>query len=149
MNKFFLGGTCANTTWRDKLISLAKYTDFNYFNPVVKDWTPECQKIEEDEKNNKCNIHLYTITPEMEGVYSIAEIVNSTWQAQLYGTNTDMTLMLVMGNENDFGKKMWKSLMATIRLCENIAPGKFIGSSVLSPEGIKDLLVAEDLIRPI
>ena len=40
--KVFLGGTCAESKWREKLIPLLKC---DYFNPVVDDWTPECQKI--------------------------------------------------------------------------------------------------------
>ena len=41
--KVFLGGTCAESTWREKLIPLLK---INYFNPVVDDWTEECYKEE-------------------------------------------------------------------------------------------------------
>lgn len=72
-NKVFLGGTCADSTWRDDLhIQVAS------FNPVVDDWTQDCIKIENDEKNNKCNIHLYVLTSESDGVYSIAECVQSS-----------------------------------------------------------------------
>lgn len=74
-NRVFLGGTCNETTWRDILIPKLKNID--YFNPIVEDWTPECQEIEMDEKENKCNIHLYVITSEMTGVFSIAEAVDS------------------------------------------------------------------------
>ncbi|WP_298065101.1 MULTISPECIES: nucleoside 2-deoxyribosyltransferase domain-containing protein [Bacteria] len=74
-NKIFLGGTCAETTWRDELIS--KLNNLDYFNPVVDDWTPECQVIERREKENDCNIHFYCITKEMQGVFSIAEVVDS------------------------------------------------------------------------
>ena len=51
--KIFLGGTCANTTWREELIKEIEPAGIEYFNPVVKDWTPECQTIEEDEKNKE------------------------------------------------------------------------------------------------
>lgn len=73
--RIFLGGTCNNTTWRDELI---KNIRCDYFNPVVEDWTPECQEIEKDEKENKCNIHLYVITSAMTGTFSIAEVVDSS-----------------------------------------------------------------------
>ena len=56
--KWFLGGTCAETTWRDELMPLLEADEIDYFNPVVEDWTPECQAIEEEEKNSKCNVHL-------------------------------------------------------------------------------------------
>lgn len=72
--KVFLGGTCNNSTWRDKLIPLLK---IDYFNPVVDDWTPECQD-EEIRQRKLCDYCLYTITPKMTGVYSIAEVVDDS-----------------------------------------------------------------------
>lgn len=75
MNKVFLGGTCCETTWRDKLIPML---NIDYFNPVVSDWTTECQAEEQRQKDELCNIHLYVITPRMKGVFSIAEIIESS-----------------------------------------------------------------------
>ena len=74
MSKVFLGGTCNESTWRNKLIPML---EVDYFNPVVDDWTPECQAEEERQKNEVCDIHLYVITPKMTGVFSIAELVES------------------------------------------------------------------------
>lgn len=74
MSKVFLGGTCNESTWRDKIIPRLK---IDYFNPVVDDWTPECQAEEERQKNEVCDIHLYVITPKMTGVFSIAEVTES------------------------------------------------------------------------
>jgi hypothetical protein len=74
-NKIFLGGTCAETTWRNELIS--KLNSIPYFNPVVEDWNEHCQEIEKHEKEHFCNIHFYCITKEMQGVFSIAEVVDS------------------------------------------------------------------------
>jgi len=72
--KVFLGGTCNGSGWRGKLISgLA----IDYFNPVVEDWTPECQ-AEEIRQREKCNFCLYVITPKMNGIYSIAEVVDDS-----------------------------------------------------------------------
>jgi len=53
----------------------------NYFNPVVEGWTAECQAIEEAEKAVDCNVHLYVITSDMLGVFSIAEAIESTMTA--------------------------------------------------------------------
>lgn len=75
MNKVFLGGTCAESTWRSELI---KNIEVDFFNPVVDDWNEECQATEEVEKRLHCNIHLYVITKEMTGVFSIAEAVESS-----------------------------------------------------------------------
>ena len=76
-NKVFLGGTCADTNWRNELERVLQVRSFN---PVVEDWTPECQEEERLQKNNLCNIHLYVITKEMQGVFSIAEVIDSTHQ---------------------------------------------------------------------
>jgi len=73
-NRIFLGGTCNESTWRDELM---KIVQVDMFNPVVDDWTPECQQNEMDEKDNKCNIHFYCITCQMTGVFSIAEVIDS------------------------------------------------------------------------
>jgi len=87
MNKVFLGGTCADSTWRDNLV---KVLDVAFFNPVVDDWTPECQKREEVEKLVHCNIHLYVITCDMIGAFSIAEAIES---AHRHNKNTILHIM--------------------------------------------------------
>lgn len=74
MARIFLGGTCNNTTWREKLIGMLK---IDYFNPVVDDWTPECM-IKERVERNECDFCLYVITPSMTGVYSIAEVIDDS-----------------------------------------------------------------------
>ena len=74
MTKVFLGGTCNGSTWRDDLIPML---EIEYFNPVVDDWTPDCME-EERRQREECAICLYVITPEMTGVYSIAEAVDDS-----------------------------------------------------------------------
>lgn len=74
MKKVFLGGTTNNSNWRDDLIKKIK---INYFNPVVKDWNEEAQKEEIKQRKN-CDYVLYVITPKMEGVYSIAEVIDDS-----------------------------------------------------------------------
>lgn len=68
--KVFLGGTISKNDYRSTLIP---HLTINYFNPLVSNWTPECQQ-EEIRQRNECDILLYVITPEMTGVYSIAEV---------------------------------------------------------------------------
>ena len=140
MDRIFLGGTCANTTWRNDLVKILPDYGCEWFNPVVEDWTPECQAIEEDEKNNKCNIHLYVITPEMVGVYSIAEIINSCWQAQLYGTCVNKVAFFILGDS--WSEAQRKSFRATLDLCSNIAPARFCGGFAMNVKeicGIMDM----------
>ena len=108
-NKIFLGGTCCGTTWRDKLIS--KLNSIPYFNPVVKDWTPECQERENIEKELECNIHFYCITKEMYNVYSIAEVVDSVHN------KTKRTILHVI--PEGFKKGQLKSLQAVVNLINN------------------------------
>lgn len=72
--RVFLGGTCNESLWRDKLISMLK---IGYFNPVVDDWTEECM-MEERKQREICDFCLYVITPLMTGVYSIAEVIDDS-----------------------------------------------------------------------
>lgn len=72
--KVFLGGTCNNSTWRDKLIDKL---NLDYFNPVVDNWTEEDYKKELEERKN-ADFCLYVITPKMTGVYSIAEVIDDS-----------------------------------------------------------------------
>lgn len=74
MKRVFLGGTCMNSNWRNKLISMLH---IDYYNPVVSDWTEECYKHELREREN-CDYCLYVITPYMHGVYSIAEVIDDS-----------------------------------------------------------------------
>ena len=76
MKKVFLGGTCNESTWRNELIPLLEKAGVEYFNPVVDNWTPECQE-EEYRQKEICDVHLYLITKKMKGVFSIAEAVAS------------------------------------------------------------------------
>ena len=74
MKKVFLGGACNGSTWRDEIIPQLK---LDYFNPVVEDWTEECQQREIEERQN-CDYILYVITPRTKGVYSIAEVIDDS-----------------------------------------------------------------------
>lgn len=105
MSKIFLGGTCNNSTWRNQIEKLVQVATFN---PVVDDWTEECQAIEMDEKDNKCDIHLYVITSQMTGVFSIAEVMDSVHN------KTKKTLLHVI--PDGFDKEQLKSLKAVVNL---------------------------------
>lgn len=112
-HKVFLGGTCCKTTWRDKIIP--KLT-INYFNPVVEDWTPECIEEEYRQKNDLCDIHLYVITPQLKGVFSIAEIIQSC------NTKDKTTVLYIMEKDEDdnstWSKEMSKSLSEVSNLAQ-------------------------------
>jgi len=74
MSRVFLGGTCNNSVWREKLIPML---NIDYFNPVVENWTEECM-IEERRQRETCDYCLYVITTSMSGVYSIAEVIDDS-----------------------------------------------------------------------
>ena len=75
--KVFLGGTCAKSTWRDELMGMLDTDRVDAFNPVVPDWTPECQ-AEEDYHRENDDICLYVITPEGAGFYSFVEVTDDS-----------------------------------------------------------------------
>ncbi len=105
MSKIFLGGTCNNSSWRERIESLVQVA---MFNPVVDDWTADCQAIEMDEKENKCDIHLYVITSQMTGVFSIAEAIDS-----VHNKNKKTLLHVI---PDGFDKGQLKSLSAVVDL---------------------------------
>ena len=119
MDKIFLGGTCNNDNWRNELIP---YLNKDYFNPVVEDWTEECQAVEIIEKENACNIHLYVITNKMTGVYSIAEVVESTFN------KTKKTFLCIL--PAGFATPQLISLKAVINLVNRRGGEAFIATDI-------------------
>lgn len=106
--KVFLGGTCNGSTWRDTLIPMLS---IDYFNPVVDDWTPECQD-EELKQREECDFVLYTITPKMMGVYSIAEVVDDS------NKRPERTILILLRESDNlsFDDSEWKSLLAVAKM---------------------------------
>ncbi len=107
MKKVFLGGTCATSTWRTALIPML---NIDYFNPVTDDWTPECYQQELHERET-CDYCLYTITTEMEGVYSIAEVADDS------NKRPEKTVFCVL--EEGFKPKQLRSLEAVAKMVVN------------------------------
>lgn len=121
--KVFLGGTCNGSKWRDLLIKDLK---IDYFNPVVENWTPECQS-EEIRQRETCDIVLYVITPRMTGVYSIAEVVDDS------NKRPEKTVFCIL--KNDFPQKtfdeiQWKSLNAVAEMVKSNGADIFINEKL-------------------
>ena len=110
--KVFLGGTCNESKWRDEVISMLK---IDYFNPVVEDWTSECQ-AEEIKQRAECDFVLYVITPKMTGVYSIAEVVDDSNKRP---SKTIFTFWENDTNKFSFSKGQIKSLSAVAEMVVN------------------------------
>jgi hypothetical protein len=111
MKRIFLGGTCAESTWRDELIVQLNLDKYTFFNPIVKDWNEECKAIEVQERKD-CDIVLYTITPEMRGVYSIAE---ATDDSNKRPKNTVLCLIREVDSIS-FDDQSWNSMLEVGRL---------------------------------
>jgi len=111
MKKVFLGGTANKSTWRADLIKKLK---IDYFDPIVDDWTPECQK-EEIRQRKACDFVLYVITPKMEGIFSIAEVVDDSNKQP----KKTIFAYLLDDDGKEFTKHQIKSLDATGKLVED------------------------------
>ena len=109
--KVFLGGTCNNSTWRDQLIPKL---NIRYFNPVVSDWTPDCQK-EELRQRKICDKCLYVITPRMKGAYSVAEVVDDS------NKQPKDTVLCILKQDGSIGFDIgqWKSLQMVRNMVHN------------------------------
>lgn len=126
INKIFLGGTCAETVWRDELIKLLK---IDYFNPVVPDWTEECMKAERYEREH-CDFCLYVITPSMEGVYSIAEAIDDS------NKRPEKTLFCFL--EKEIPKLLIKGL--NLKVYPNDLKTEFTKSQIKSLEQVSKMI---------
>lgn len=105
--KIFLGGTCNNSQWREQLIPLLNDSN-DPFNPVVENWTPECQANEIKERE-AADYVLYVITPKMTGVFAIAEVIEDA------NKRPEKTIFCVLEKDGDleFTPHQLKSLNAT------------------------------------
>lgn len=112
--KIFLGGTCNESTWRERLIKGLEKLGIDYFNPVVENWTPECM-AEEIRQRETCDLVLYTITPRMTGVYSIAEVVDDS------NKRPEKTLFCVLKEDKElkFNEGQLKSLASVLTMVKS------------------------------
>jgi hypothetical protein len=110
VKKVFLGGTCNESQWRNDLIPMLH---IDFFNPVVDDWTPECQ-VDEIKQRETCDYCLYVITPKMTGVYSIAEVVDDSNKRP----EKTVFCVLVKDDETEFNKGQIKSLQSVVDMVE-------------------------------
>ena len=109
--KIFLGGTCAKSTWRNELIPMLDQERIETYNPVVPNWTPECQK-EEDYHRENDDICLYVITPEGEGFYSFVEVTDDSNKRP----NKTVLCVLMNANGKSFEGHMKKCVLKTMKL---------------------------------
>ena len=92
-----------------------------YFNPIVKDWTPEARAIEVRERET-CDFCLYAITPRMRGLLSIAEVVDDS------NKRPRNTVLVILPNEDgivSFSTDVWQSLNSVAALVRRNAAHVF------------------------
>lgn len=107
----FLGGTTNESKWRNRIIHYLFDEGLEWFNPVVSNWTEECM-VEEIKQRETCDFCLYTITPKMTGVYSIAEVVDDS------NKRPDKTILILLRNDDDlhFNEGQWRSLSSVAKM---------------------------------
>lgn len=115
--RVYLGGTCNGSLWREELIPKLK---LDYFNPVVEDWNEEAQANEVYEREHD-DFVLYVITPKMQGVYGIAEVVDDS------NKKPEKTLLCVLYEYEGetFSIAQRKSLENTVRLIKRNGANTF------------------------
>lgn len=101
--------------------------NIDYFNPVVENWTPECQARELEEREN-ADFCLYFITPKITGFYSMSEVADDS-NKRLQKT----TFSYCEEDSGKFEPHQLKSLIATGKLVERNG-GTFIKTLPLSME---------------
>lgn len=142
MKKVFLGGTCNESTWRNKLIPLLEKQGIEYYNPVVEDWTPECQQ-EEYRQKEICDVHLYLITKKMKGVFSIAEAVASCQDAG------KLTLFVFANFDGEFDESERKSLDAVGNLIVKLGGAYHTGINTIEELALSISTVVNSCVRSL
>ena len=142
MKKVFLGGTCNESTWRNELIPLLEEKGIEYYNPVVEDWTPECQQ-EEYRQKEICDVHLYLITKKMKGVFSIAEAVASCQDAG------KLTLFAFANFDGEFDEGERRSLDAVGNLIVKIGGAYHTGINTIEELALSVSTVVNSCVRSL
>ena len=76
-----LFGTCGDSNWREGFIKKFEELGINFFNPQVKNWTPDFAEIEAEHLATD-EIILFPVTGETYGFGSLAEIGFAVAQCQ-------------------------------------------------------------------
>ena len=142
MKKVFLGGTCNESTWRNELIPLLEEKGIEYYNPVVEDWTPECQQ-EEYRQKEICDVHLYLITKKMKGVFSIAEAVASCQDAG------KLTLFAFANFDGEFDEGERRSLDAVGNLIVKLGGAYHTGINTIEELALSVSTVVNSCVRSL
>jgi hypothetical protein len=89
--KVFLGGVSNGDSWRNKLIPLLS---IDFYNPEAEEDTDR-GRMEKVKQRKKCDFHLYVITPEVKGLYWVAEVVDDS------NKNPEKTILCILNNAEE------------------------------------------------
>lgn len=109
-----LFGTCNHSNWRNSLKNLLKKEYIDIFDPISEVWNSSTIENENHEKEIDDYV-VFVITPEMTGVYSIAEVTD------LSNKRPKNTLLCILSEYGDkvFDSSQRKSLNAVYNLVKN------------------------------
>jgi len=116
MAKVFLGGTLGGSKWREELIRMLK---IGYFNPDLGDpslWTEKAQQ-KEAKARETCEYRLFWFTPEIKGVFAIAELIDES-NKRPTGTLFGFDVISTIDPELKLSLELVKSLAAVGRMVE-------------------------------
>lgn len=93
--------------WRADMKNSLDTLGVDYFDPVVADWTATAMANEKRERA-ACDVCLFTITPKMTGVFSIAEVVDDS------NKRPQKTILVLLREDGtrQFTEGQWRSLTA-------------------------------------
>lgn len=133
--RVFLGGTNSEDNWKEKIIAALEKRGFEYYNPEESEEDIETKNLIKDEN---CDSHLYVLTPELKGVYSIAEIINSSWEVREH--NFGSCIVGIMGSKEEWGEEMWESLESMIKMIKKIGceSPKIVIKNITDPRELLD-----------
>ena len=133
MNKVFLGGTCNESKWRNRMMIYLHKAGLSWFNPVVDDWDDTAQANELRERET-CDFCLYTITPKMTGTYSIAEVIDDS------NKRPEKTIMVLLEDDDGirFSESQYKSLWQVGKMVK-MNGGQIFTSLLLAADYMRDL----------
>ena len=123
----FLGGTCNESVWRDNLQDML-HPNIAAFNPVVSDWD-EAAYHKELYARRHSDYLLYTLTPKMTGVYSVAEVVDDS------NKNPKKTILCVLQEDGDY-EFTYGQLKSLEALCKMIVLNGSIAFSSLEDDAL-------------
>lgn len=135
--KVFLGGTCSGWKWRDEF---QKMLDCDYYNPIVKNWSEE-DRLREVKEREESDYVLYCITNGIKGVYSIAEVVDDSYQRP--------EKVIFINLYKDDGSKESKQMGRSIKAVENLLKegGIRVYSGERALQDVAEFLNAENDLR--